>query len=279
MSDGNLLSVNHLCMRFGGLTAIDRLSMTAPAAKITAIIGPNGAGKTTFFNCLTGFYKPAEGDVILHHPHKGKIYLNRLKGYRVARDANVVRTFQNIRLFPMMTVLENLVIAQHNVLQKASVFSLAGLLNLPGYRREETAALKLAEYWLRQLNLENYADSPAGDLPYGIQRKIEIARALCVNPVLLCLDEPAAGLNPRESAELNQLLMMLSRERGISILLIEHDMSVVMNVSDHICVLNYGRKIAEGEAEMIRNDPEVIKAYLGEDEDETGTAVETGVGA
>ncbi|NMG42735.1 ATP-binding cassette domain-containing protein [Aromatoleum toluvorans] len=266
-----LLSVENLTMRFGGLTAIDDLSVSVPAGKITAIIGPNGAGKTTFFNCLTGFYKPTVGSVRLAHPKKGEMRLETMTGHRVARDAQVVRTFQNIRLFPKMTVLENLIVAQHNFLQEASRFSIAGIFRLSGYRKAESEALKTAAHWLERLGLTDIADVAAGDLPYGTQRRIEIARALCVDPVLLCLDEPAAGLNPRESAELNTLLLSLCREEGIAILLIEHDMSVVMNVSDHICVLNYGRKIAEGTPEEIRNDPQVIKAYLGEDDEETAS--------
>ncbi|NMG75496.1 ABC transporter ATP-binding protein [Aromatoleum diolicum] len=267
MSAATLLSVENLTMRFGGLTAIDDLSLSVPAGKITAIIGPNGAGKTTFFNCLTGFYKPTTGSVRLAHPKRGEMRLETMTGHRVARDAQVVRTFQNIRLFPKMTVLENLIVAQHNRLQDASRFSIAGLFSLPGYRKAEVEALKTAVHWLDRLGLTGIADTAAGDLPYGTQRRIEIARALCVDPVLLCLDEPAAGLNPRESAELNTLLLSLCREEGIAILLIEHDMSVVMNVSDHICVLNYGRKIAEGTPLEIRNDPQVIKAYLGEDDE------------
>lgn len=262
-----LLSVERLSMRFGGLAAIDDLSLKVPAGRITGVIGPNGAGKTTLFNCLTGFYRPSAGGIRLHHPQLGVLRLETLPSHEVARRARVVRTFQNIRTFARMTVLENLLVAQHNVLQRASFFSLAGLFGRKAYRRAEEDALARAAGWLDRLGLIEHADTPAGSLPYGLQRRVEIARALCVDPLLLCLDEPAAGLNPRESGELNELLLRLVAEERLTLLLIEHDMSVVMNVCDHICVLNYGRRIAEGTPTEIRNDPQVIAAYLGEEDE------------
>ena len=262
-----LLAVNHLTMRFGGLTAIDDVSFSARNKEITAIIGPNGAGKTTVFNCLTGFYKPTVGELLLHEDsltHR----LERLEDFVVAQKARVARTFQNIRLFPAMSVLENLLVAQHNKLMLASGWTIKGLLGLHSYKNEETQAIELAKYWLDKTNLTKRANDNASDLPYGDQRRLEIARAMCTDPRMLCLDEPAAGMNPKESGELNSLLQFIRDEHKIGVLLIEHDMSVVMEISDHIIVLDYGRKIAEGSPEQVRNDPAVIRAYLGEDEDE-----------
>ena len=261
-----LLTVEHLTMRFGGLIAIDDVSFRAADGEITAIIGPNGAGKTTVFNCLTGFYKPTVGRLTLHHPD-GDVLLERMEGFRIAMQASVARTFQNIRLFRNMSVLENLVVAQHNELMRASGYSVYGLLGLERYKAAEREAVDRARYWLDRVRLTDRADWEAGNLPYGDQRRLEVVRAMCTRPILLCLDEPAAGLNPRESAELNELLTFIRDDHGIGLLLIEHDMSVVMGISDYIVVLDYGRKISDGPPDFVRRDPAVIRAYLGEEED------------
>ena len=264
-----LLAVEHLSMRFGGLVAVNDVSFSARDREITAIIGHNGAGKTTVFNCLTGFYTPSVGRLTVTHSG-GHWLLERMEAHRIARSARVARTFQNVRLFGGMSVLENLIVAQHTKLMRASGFTLAGLLGLPVYRRAERAAVDLARYWLDRVGLVDLADWQAGNLPYGAQRRLEIARAMCSEPRLLCLDEPAAGLNPRESAELSQLLTFIRDRHRIGVLLIEHDMSVVMTISDHLVVLDYGRKISEGPPALVRRDPAVIRAYLGEDEDGDG---------
>ena len=246
MSGDSILTVDHLSMRFGGIVAVNDLSFGAERRKITALIGPNGAGKTTVFNCITGFYKPTSGTMRLTHDDGRAIQLERLNDFRISKQAKVARTFQNIRLFPGMTALENLMVAQHNALMRASGLTFLGLIGAPSWRAAEKRAIDLARLWLDRIGLLDRADDAAGNLPYGDQRRLEIARAMCTEPALLCLDEPAAGLNARESAALSELLLSIRADHGTSILLIEHDMSVVMEISDHIVVMDYGVKIAEG---------------------------------
>nr|WP_210433644.1 high-affinity branched-chain amino acid ABC transporter ATP-binding protein LivG [Zobellella endophytica] len=250
-----LLSVSGLTMRFGGLVAVDQVALSMQERQIVSVIGPNGAGKTTVFNCLSGFYRPSGGSVKF-----GGQEIQGMPGHKIAR-LGMVRTFQHVRLFKEMTVLENLLVAQHFHLNTGF---LAGLLKTPAFRRSEREGLERAHYWLEKVRLTEFANRTAGNLAYGQQRRLEIARCMAARPRLLMLDEPAAGLNPFETHELDRLICDLRDNEGISILLIEHDMKLVMGISDHIYVVNQGRPLAEGTPEQVRHHPDVIKAYLGE---------------
>ncbi|MCP5158729.1 MAG: high-affinity branched-chain amino acid ABC transporter ATP-binding protein LivG [Gammaproteobacteria bacterium] len=256
LTERSLLQVRNLSMRFGGLLAVDNVHFDVHRHRIFAIIGPNGAGKTTVFNCIGGFYRPTSGQVLLDDQS-----IHGLPSHRIAR-LGLVRTFQNVRLFKNMTVVENLLISQHTQLETRF---LHGLFKTPKYRRAEAEALERAAFWLEKVNLLPMANREAGNLAYGQQRRLEIARCMITQPKLLMLDEPAAGLNPQETRDLDRLINELRAEHGVAVLLIEHDMSLVMGVSDEILVMEYGRPIAAGAPEQIRNDPRVIKAYLGEE--------------
>ena len=250
-----LLEVRGLCMRFGGLLAVNGVNLSVPQGQVVSMIGPNGAGKTTVFNCLNGFYRPTSGEILLDgEPIQG------LPGHRIACKG-VVRTFQNVRLFKDMTAVENLLVAQH---QHLNTNFFAGLFKTPGYRQSEREAMGRAAEWLERMNLTEVANRPAGTLAYGQQRRLEIARCMMTRPRLLMLDEPAAGLNPRETEDLKVLIGQLRDEYGVTVLLIEHDMKLVMSISEHILVINQGAPLAEGTPEEIRANPAVIKAYLGE---------------
>lgn len=255
MNNQSLLSVKDLTMRFGGLVAVDQVALDIAPEQVVSIIGPNGAGKTTVFNCITGFYKPTAGSITF----KGEAVAG-LPGHKIARKG-MVRTFQHVRLFKEMTPIENLLIAQHHHLN-TNIFS--GLFKTPGFRKSEKGALEKAKYWLNKVDLFDYANRLSGNLAYGQQRRLEIARCMVTDPSLLMLDEPAAGLNPRETSDLNDLIVDLKDNEKISVVLIEHDMKLVMGISDYIYVVNQGRPLADGTPDQIRQNPDVIKAYLGE---------------
>jgi branched-chain amino acid transport system ATP-binding protein len=268
MPGNNLLTVRSLGMRFGGIQALTDVNFDIPTDSISALIGPNGAGKTTVFNCITGFYRPSAGDIDLtvggHSQNLGKLLASKLLGgsHRIARHG-IARTFQNIRLFREMTVLENLLVAQHHSLNHNL---LSGFFRTRGYRDSEQTAIDHAIRWLNVVGLRDCANRLSGTLPYGHQRRLEIARAMCTHPKLICLDEPAAGLNPRETEDLAALIRQLRQDHGVTVLLIEHDMGLVMGISDHIVVLDHGKVIAKGTPHEIANSPAVILAYLGVDE-------------
>jgi branched-chain amino acid transport system ATP-binding protein len=289
MNSEVVLSVENLMMHFGGIKALSDVSLQVKRNSIFALIGPNGAGKTTVFNCLTGFYKATGGKIelntragntnvikLLGEPFKAKDFVSPTNfvsrvcykmfgGTHLVNRAGLARTFQNIRLFKEMSVVENLLVAQHMWINRSM---LAGILNTPGYRKAEEVALNTAFYWLEVVNLVGCANRLAGELSYGQQRRLEIARAMCTRPQVICLDEPAAGLNPQETEELSGMIRKLRDDHDMTIVLIEHDMGMVMGISDDIVVLDHGNVIASGKPEQIRNDPKVIAAYLGADEEE-----------
>ncbi len=250
-----LLQVSGLTMRFGGLLAVNNVELTLNQGEIVSLIGPNGAGKTTIFNCLTGFYKPTGGQILYRDKH-----LEGLSGQAIAR-LGVIRTFQHVRLFKEMTVIENLLVAQHQHLKSGII---SGLLKTPAFRRAESEAIDNAIKWLERVDLLQFANRQAGNLAYGQQRRLEIARCMVTRPEILMLDEPAAGLNPKETNDLDELIAELRSHHGVSVLLIEHDMKLVMGISDRIYVVNQGTPLANGTPDQIRQHPDVIKAYLGE---------------
>ena len=282
-----ILEIKNLSMRFGGVVALRDVNFKVDAGSVTALIGPNGAGKTTVFNCVTGFYKATEAELLFNskkgpinirkilgeeflladvwHPFRllEKVFMHMFGGTHLIIRAGLARTFQNIRLFKDMTVAENLLVAQHQSLNRNLI---SGVFNLKSYRESEQRALENALNWLKVMKLEKYANRLAGGIPYGEARKLEIARAMCTSPSIICLDEPAAGLNPKETAQLSETVLFLREAYQVAVLLIEHDMSMVMKISDHVVVLDHGEVIAKGNPDEVKNDPDVVKAYLGSEE-------------
>lgn len=252
----NVLSIENLTKSFGGLNAVSNVTLHIKSGEILSLIGPNGAGKTTLFNCVTGHYSPTEGSLIFEEKA-----LNRLKPYQVTK-MGIARTFQNIRLFPDMTVLENVMVGRH-IHSKAGV--IGAFLRFPKTKKEERGIWEKSKDYLLFVGLDKVMEERASNLPYGDQRRLEIARALATEPKLLCLDEPAAGMNPQESIELMKLIKKII-EKGITIFLIEHHMRVVMGISNRIYVMDHGSLIAEGNPSEIQKNPAVISAYLGEPE-------------
>lgn len=258
-----LLEVKGLTMDFGGLRAVDSVSLEVHEGEIAALIGPNGAGKTTFFNCITGIYTPTKGDILLHPKGLESRRLNGLKPNKVT-EMGLARTFQNIRLFHDMTVLENVMIGRHC---RTTSGILHSILRGKAVREEEQQIVETSYQLLQKVGLAEFTNEFSKNLPYGAQRRLEIARAMATEPFLLLLDEPAAGMNPQETADLDHLICKISEEEQIAILLIEHDMKLVMNISNPIYVMEYGKKIAEGSPQQIKDNPKVIEAYLGEETD------------
>ncbi len=259
----NILEVKNMTMDFGGLRALNNVSLHIRQGEIAALIGPNGAGKTTLFNCLTGIYKPSSGDILMCPPNGKARRLNGLKISSIT-ELGMARTFQNIRLFGGMTVLENVMIGCHS---RSRAGILGAIFRPPSTREEEEAIVNKSYALLEYIGLAPMVNELAKNLPYGAQRRLEIARALATEPRLLLLDEPAAGMNPQETNELDALIAQLQKDYHLSILLIEHDMKLVMNLAQNIFVLDYGEEIARGTPQEIRQNPGVIKAYLGEEAD------------
>lgn len=255
-----VLDVSDLSMHFGGIRAVTKVDLQVIQGEIAALIGPNGAGKTTFFNCVTGIFEPTHGSVVLHSAEGDEIRLNGLKPNKIT-EHGIARTFQNIRLFQNMTVLENVMIGRHC---RTSSFIFGAIMRTAHNRAEEEHIVEMSWQILHKVGLDDQANELAGSLSYGEQRRLEIARALATEPTLLLLDEPAAGMNPQETQDLVRIIQRI-RDDGLSILLIEHDMKLVMSLSDRITVLDHGERIALGTPSEIASNPNVIKAYLGED--------------